>query len=84
MIFLLQIAIMKEFVKAIFTMQNGVEVYKRVFSDLDTPVLYNLNFGHSYPRCLIPYDAEVTVDYDNKRVFINSKFLKDEQKIKTK
>lgn len=60
------------------------EVYKRVFSDLDTPVLYNLNFGHSYPRCLIPYDAEVTVDYDNKRVFINSKFLKDEQKIKTK
>ena len=53
------------------------EVYKRVFSDLDTPVLFNLNFGHAYPRTVIPYDAEATVDYDNKRVFINSKILED-------
>lgn len=51
------------------------EVYIRVFRDLDTPVLFNLNFGHSVPRCLLPYDAEATVDYDNKRVFINSAFL---------
>lgn len=60
------------------------EVYKRVFADLDTPVLYNLNFGHSYPRCLIPYDAEATIDYDNKKVFINSRFLKNKTHIKTK
>ena len=48
------------------------EVYKKVFNDLDTPVLYNVNFGHSVPRCILPYDAEVTIDYDNKRIFINS------------
>ena len=51
------------------------EVYKKVFSDLETPILYNVNFGHSVPRCIIPYDAEATIDYDNKRIFINSQIL---------
>ena len=51
------------------------EVYRKVFKDIDTPVLYNVNFGHSVPRCIIPYDAEATIDYDNKRIFINSRIL---------
>lgn len=48
------------------------EVYKNVFKDLDTPVLYNVNFGHAYPRCIIPYGAIATIDFNNKRIFINS------------
>lgn len=48
------------------------DVYRKVFKDIETPVLYNLNFGHSVPRCLLPYDAKATIDYDNKRVFVNS------------
>ena len=52
------------------------DVYRKVFSDLDTPVLYNVNFGHSVPRCIIPYDRECTIDYDNKRIFINESILK--------
>lgn len=51
------------------------DVYKKVFSDLETPILYNINFGHSVPRCIIPYDAEATIDYDNQRIFINSQVL---------
>lgn len=51
------------------------DVYKKVFSDLETPILYNVNFGHSVPRCIIPYDAEATIDYDNQRIFINSQIL---------
>ncbi len=51
------------------------EVYKKVFSDLDTPVLYNVNFGHSVPRTLIPYGIEATVDYDSKRIFINERIF---------
>ncbi len=53
------------------------EVYKKVFNDLNTPVLYNLNFGHSYPRCIMPYNAEVTIDYDNKTITINNQILSD-------
>lgn len=52
------------------------EVYKKVFSGLETPILYNVNFGHSVPRCLLPYDAEATIDYNNKRIFINTEILK--------
>ena len=47
------------------------EVYKKVFSDINTPVLYNVNFGHSVPRTLIPYGATATIDYDNKKIYID-------------
>ena len=53
------------------------EVYKKVFADLKTPVLYNVNFGHAVPRCILPYDADTMVDYDNKKIFIKSKVLVD-------
>lgn len=48
-------------------------VYKNIFSDLSTPVLYNVNFGHSYPRCILPYDALATIDFDNKTIKIKQK-----------
>ena len=48
------------------------EVYKEIFKNLNTPVLFNVNFGHSLPRCLLPYDAEATIDYDNKKITINN------------
>ena len=51
------------------------EVYKKVFSDLDTPVLFNVNFGHATPRCIIPYDREVEIDYDNKKILIKENIL---------
>ena len=51
------------------------QVYRKVFADLNTPVLYNVNFGHSVPRCIIPYDAEATVDYDNRRITVNGPFM---------
>lgn len=60
------------------------EVYKKVFADLNTPVLYNVNFGHSVPRCIIPYDAEATIDYDNKRIFINTQILEYSESINKK
>ena len=52
------------------------EIYKKVFSDLETPVLYNVNFGHAVPRCILPYDALAEVDYDNKKIYIKSTVLK--------
>ena len=53
------------------------EVYKKVFKDIDTPVLYNVNFGHSTPRTLIPYGASATIDYDNKKIIINEPIFKE-------
>lgn len=51
------------------------EVYKKVFLNLKTPLLYNVNFGHSVPRCILPYDAEAIIDFDEKRIYITSKIL---------
>ena len=53
------------------------DIYRKIFSDLNTPILYNVNYGHSVPRCVLPYNAEVTIDYDNKRIIINSQILDD-------
>ncbi len=52
------------------------EVYKKL--NIDTPILYNVNFGHSVPRCIIPYDREVIVDYDKKKIIVNESIFEDE------
>ncbi len=53
------------------------EVYKRVFSDLKTPVLFNVNFGHAFPRTVIPYGITATVDYDNKTITIDEPIFEE-------
>ena len=45
-------------------------VYKKVFKKYDVPVMYNINFGYSAPRCFLPYGCECYVDFDNKKVMI--------------
>lgn len=61
------------------------DVYKEVFSDLDTPVLYNMNFGHALPRCLVPYGAMCEVDYNKKSVNVVEPILeKSESKVLNK
>ena len=59
-------------------------VYKNVFSDLETPLLYNINFGHAYPRCFIPYDALAVIDFDNKKIRISSEIFAEEKKLSKK
>lgn len=53
------------------------EVYKKVFSNLNTPVLYNVNFGHSVPSALIPYGVSATIDFDNKTIKINESIFEN-------
>jgi muramoyltetrapeptide carboxypeptidase LdcA involved in peptidoglycan recycling len=31
------------------------QVYKEVFNGLNLPIIYNVNFGHATPRCIVPY-----------------------------
>lgn len=53
------------------------EVIKKIFSDLDTPVLYNVNFGHAVPRCILPYGAKTIIDYDKKTITIAEQILEE-------
>ena len=56
--------------------QNEVfyEEYKAVYCEIASaypqlPILYNINFGHAYPRTVLPYGIEVTVDVDARKIF---------------
>lgn len=51
------------------------EVYKEVIADEQLPILYNLPFGHAYPRCILPYGIEVTLDTENKSVKFNESYF---------
>lgn len=50
-------------------------VYKEIFKDIDTPVLYNVNFGHAVPRTILPYNAKATINYDQKTITIDERIF---------
>lgn len=51
-------------------------ILKEELKEYDIPVLYNFNFGHSYPRAVIPYGAEAVLDPKNKSLTIVESALK--------
>lgn len=44
------------------------EIYYKVIENKNLPILYNVNFGHAIPRCIIPYGIETEVDLDKKLI----------------
>ena len=54
------------------------DVYRRVFADLATPVLYNLNFGHAVPRCVLPYGARAELDCGGRTLRVTEAMLRAE------
>lgn len=57
------------------------EIFKRVigieanFPEL--PILYNVNFGHTAPMCILPLGLKVKVDLDNKKIVFEEKPMED-------
>lgn len=52
------------------------EILCRVVANKELPILYNMNFGHAVPRCVIPYGLEVSVDLEKREVKVEEAFLK--------
>lgn len=44
------------------------EVYCKVIKNTRLPILYNVNFGHAYPKCIIPYGIETEVNMNEKTI----------------
>jgi muramoyltetrapeptide carboxypeptidase LdcA involved in peptidoglycan recycling len=42
------------------------EIYYKIIENKDLPILYNVNFGHAEPRCIIPYGIQTEVDLDKR------------------
>jgi len=44
------------------------DVYRQVIDRPELPILYNLNFGHAYPRMVLPYGIQIEVNTDTKEL----------------
>jgi muramoyltetrapeptide carboxypeptidase LdcA involved in peptidoglycan recycling len=62
--------------------QNEVfyEEYKKILYDVTapykTPILFNVNFGHAYPRTALPYGAMAEIDFDHRQLSVEEPFFK--------
>lgn len=76
--------------KGIFSVINGLiigkpqnevyyneykKIYREVIADDTIPILYNLPFGHAFPRTLLPYGLEVTVNLDKRTVTFDEPYF---------
>lgn len=43
-------------------------IYQALAEKYQLPLLYNVNFGHAHPRCILPIGQSVTLDLDAKTV----------------
>ncbi len=56
------------------------QVYLEVVDNKELPILYNVNFGHALPRCVIPYGVEVRVEIEQKKImFLESMFAEERE-----
>ena len=50
------------------------DVFKKVIGEeagkKNLPILYNVNFGHSAPMCILPYGVRIKVDLLNKKIVL--------------
>lgn len=55
--------------------------YKTILSEVlecyNFPVMCNLNFGHSFPRMVLPYGAEIELDTKNKTLTLLNSSIKN-------
>lgn len=78
-----EVILLKE--KGVFDVVNGVlvgkpqdEVYYQEYKDIlvkvieneKLPIVYNVNFGHATPRCVLPYGVVAKVDMRKKKIIL--------------
>lgn len=49
-----------------------IKIDEKIFKNSSVPILYNVNFGHSVPRCTLPYGMHTKVDLENKLIIIDN------------
>lgn len=45
-----------------------ITVVSEEFKRKELPILYNVNFGHSAPMCILPYGTKVRIDLEKKEI----------------
>lgn len=47
------------------------EILIETTAKYELPMVYNLNFGHAYPRCIIPYGLTMSIDFEEEKIQID-------------
>ena len=78
--------------KGVFEMINGIivgkpqdeayyEEYKSVLKEVvdnpELPVLYNVNFGHAYPRCILPYGLKMEYNHSERKIIFKENIFSE-------
>ena len=50
--------------------QEYKDILIRVIDNEKFPIVYNVNFGHSMPRCALQYGAVAKVDMKQKKIYV--------------
>ena len=57
------------------------EVYQRLISEEahrpELPILYNVNFGHTAPMCILPFGLKVKINLEKKQIMFMEKPMKE-------
>lgn len=51
--------------------QGYKDILIRVIDNEKLPIVYNMNFGHTTPRCTLQYGAVAKVDMKQKKIYVN-------------
>lgn len=51
------------------------KIYHKIIENKNLPIVYNVNFGHAYPRCVIPYGIETEIDLNRKSIIFKEPFF---------
>lgn len=52
-------------------------MFVEVADKYDLPLVYNVNFGHAYPKTVIPYGLKVGLDPNNQSITVLESFFSD-------
>ena len=78
--------------KDVFEVINGIivgkpqdEVYyekyksvlKEVVDNPELPILYNVNFGHAYPRCILPYGLKIQYIHSERKIIFKENIFSE-------
>lgn len=53
------------------------EIYKVLAKKHKLPTVFNLNFGHTAPRLILPYDMPIKIDFIHKKIILTNGVIGD-------
>lgn len=57
------------------------EIYTALAKKYNLPTVFNLNFGHTAPRMVLPYGRPIKIDFDKQEILLVDGLTGDEIKI---